>query len=350
MKNAILTAIFALLVTASSITSAHAQSKNALGTLAVSPDNKMLVAAGYNRVMYVCDPSDMSVKDRIYLGIVPYEAFFSNDGASLVLISSDRLINIYDTSTWKRKAEIQSTNDIAIAAASDEMAVLHGTKYSNGSRFTPIAVYDMSSGEKKREASFEIDANAIGTNADATQFVVLSRPKTDETEKKEKTPKVQGADKDEFELKHDGRTCEVLWLDKDLKETNRNKTWYSDSGTNQLMIKDGVANYIVYRNRCGTFTPEGETSLFKTGTSYNYGIGISKDGETVASGGLSTGMVMNMDKKTSVSFKHSRLQGFPEYFYGFAFGPDGTIYGGTNAWRIIKISPDGEVLGETPIF
>ncbi len=351
MKNAILTTLVLLLVTVHSVNTTHAQSKNALGALAVSPDNSMLIAAGYNRVMYVCDPADMSVKNRIYLGIIPYEVFFSKDGGSLVMFSSDRMIHVYDTSTWKRKADIQSTSDIAVAPDSDEMVVMHGTKYSGGARLTPVAVYDMATGQKKREATFEFEGSAIGTNSDGTQFAVLSRAKNDETEKKEKTPKeMSGAEKDEFELKHDGRTSEVLWLDKDLKETNRNKTWYSDYGTNQMLIKDGVAHYIVYRNRCGMFTPEGETSLFKTGTPYNYGIGISSDGKTIASGGLSTGMLMNMETKTSISFKHSRLQGFPEYFYGFTFGPDGTIYGGTNAWRIIKVSPDGEVQGETPIF
>jgi hypothetical protein len=209
----------------------------------------------------------------------------------------------------------------------------------------------MSTGQKKKEASFELDGVAVGTNGDASQIVVLSRSKTDEAEKKEKTPKeLEGLARDEFEQKHDGRTSEVLWLDGELKETHRYGTYYGDYGTNQLLVKDNVASFVSYRNKCAKFTPEGETSLFRTGTQYNYGIGVAPDQKLIASGGLATGMLMDMEKKTSISFDHNKLPGFPEYFYGFAFGPDGTIYGGTSAWRIIKVSPEGEVLSESPIY
>ncbi|QEG24149.1 PD40 domain-containing protein [Mariniblastus fucicola] len=351
MKKILLPAVCLLLLTISLATSSHAQTKSALGALAVSPDGKTLVAAGYNRVMYVCNPDDLTVNKRIYLNIVPYEAFFSSDGSSLVIFSSDKVITIYDTATWKRKAEIKKTYDIAIASKTNEMVVMHGTKYRDSKRFTPVAVYDLSTGEKKCETSFEMDGYAIGTNEDASQVIVISRARTDESEAKEKTPKeLEGMERDEFEQKHDGRIADVLWLDGELKETNRYSSFYSDSGNNVCLIKDHVATFIVYRNRCATLSPDGDIKLFRTGTSYNYGIGVSPDGKTLASGGLATGMVMDIDKKTSISFDHPRLPGFPEYFYGFAFGADGTIYGGTSAWRIIKISPEGEVLSETPIF
>lgn len=331
--------------------STQAQSKHALGTIAVSPDNSTLVAAGYNRVMYVCDPADLSVKERIFLEIIPSDASFTSDGKSLVIVSSDRFVNIYDTATWKKKAEILKAQDVSFAHDTNEMVVMHTPVYKDKKRFSPVAVYDMSTGEKKRDASFEIEGYAIGTNLNGSQTVLMSRPKTDETETKEKTPKeLKDLERAEFELKHDGRTAEVLWLNGDLKETARHKTWYSDSGTNHIFVKDGVATHLVYRNRCATFTPDGEATLFKTGTSFNYGMGVSRDMKTIAAGGLATGMVMDAATKTSISFKHSRLPGFPEYFYGFAIGPDGTIYGGTSAWRIVKVSPEGKVLSETPIF
>ena len=350
MKNIIAATVLCALLLATPAVS-QAQSKHALGTIAVSPDNSTLIAAGYNRVMYVCNPADLSVKQRIFLEIIPYDASFSNDGKSLAIVSSDRFVNIYDTATWEKKVEIEKAQDVVFAHGSNELVVMHATNLWRQKRTQPIAVYDMSTGEKKREASFEIEGYAIGTNEDASQVVLMSRPKTDETEPNEKTPKeLKELERAEFELKHDGKTSEVLWLDGELKQTNRNKTYYSDSGTNHVFVRDNIATHLVYRNRCAEFTPEGETKLFKTGTSFNYGMGVSRDMKTIAAGGLAMGMIMNTETKTSTSFKHSRLPGFPEYFYGFAIGPDGVSYGGTSAWRIIKISAEGKVISETPIF
>ena len=350
MRRAILSAIcFLVLFTTSN--ALLAQTKNALGALAVSPDNKTLVAIGYNRTMYVCDPSNMSVKDRIYLEIVPYEAWFSKDGKSLVVLSSDSFVNIYDTANWQRKAEIKKAKDVAIAAEKNEMIIMSGTNIRNSKRYTDITVHDMTTGEKKRAGTFEISGFAIGTNVDGSQIVMLSRARTDESEKKERPPKELKAEaRDEFTLRHDGRTTDVLWLDSELKETHRYLSFYSDGGVNQMWIKDGTANFVSYQNRCGSFTSDGETKMFRIEGSYNYGIGISRDGQSIASGGLSVGSITNATDKTSVTFKNSRLPGFPEYYYGFTFGPDGTVYGGTSAWRIIRISPEGKILDETPIY
>lgn len=350
MKNIIAATLLCAFLLATPDVS-QAQSKHALGTIAVSPDNSTLIAAGYNRVMYVCNPADLSVKQRIFLEIIPYDASFTSDGKSLAIVSSDRFVNVYDTTTWEKKAEIPKAQDVSFAHGSDELVVMLATNYRDKKRIQPIAVYDMSTGEKKREASFEFEGYAIGTNQDASQVVLMSRPKTDEAETKEKTPKeLKDLERAEFELKHDGKTAEVLWLDSELKETNRNKTFYSDSGTNHIFVKDNIATHLVYRNRCVQFTPDGQAKLFKTDTSFNYGMGVSRDMKTIAAGGLATGMVMNAETQTSTSFKHSRLPGFPEYFYGFAIGPDGIAYGGTSAWRIIKISAEGKVISETPIF
>jgi WD40 repeat protein len=350
MRRAILgTICFLVLFTTSS--ALQAQIKSALGALTVSPDNKTLVAIGYNRTMYVCDPADLSVKDRVYLEIVPYEAWFSKDGKSLVVLSSDGFVNIYDAANWQRKAEIKKAKDVAIAAEKNEMFIMSGTSIRDSKRYTGVAVHDMTSGEKKREASFEISGFAIGTNPEGSQIVMLSRARTDESEKKERPPKeLKGEARDEFTLRHDGRITDVLWLDGELKETHRYLSFYSDGGGNQMWIKDGTANFVSYQNRCGSFTPEGETKMFRVEGSYNYGIGISHDGNSIASGGLSTGSITNANNKTSVTFKNSRLPGFPEYYYGFTFGPDGFVYGGTSAWRIIKISPEGKILAETPIY
>ena len=126
MKNV----VFTLLLLLVSISTVHGQAENSLRALAISPDDKTLVASGLNRTLYVCDANDLSVKERFYLGVVSKELHFSKDGSTLVLFSNERTIYFYDTTTWKQKFEIESAADIAIAADADLIVVMHGTVYS----------------------------------------------------------------------------------------------------------------------------------------------------------------------------------------------------------------------------
>ena len=209
----------------------------------------------------------------------------------------------------------------------------------------------MNSGEAKHKASFEFEGHSIGTNPDATQVVLYSRTNKDKTEPKEKAPKqLLGLEKEEFELSHDGKTCEVLWLDGDLKKTQRNKTWYSEYGSGELAIKDNVATFVVYAKCCAMFKPTGETELFETGVPHSHGIRFSKDHRTLAAGSLASGAIMNLETKSALSFKVSSLPGFPEHLYGFAFASDGTLYASSSAWRVFKISSDGLLISAAPIF
>ena len=90
--------------------------------------------------------------------------------------------------------------------------------------------------------------------------------------------------------------------------------------------------------------------MFKLDNSYNYGIGVSVDQKVIMSGGLSDGTYTKVDGLNKVKFQPDRLSGWPEYFKGFAVAGDGTAYGSTSAYRVIKIKPGGQFEKSVPVY
>jgi hypothetical protein len=50
------------------------------------------------------------------------------------------------------------------------------------------------------------------------------------------------------------------------------------------------------------------------------------------------------------TFEIDRLPGWPEYYKGFGFGPDGTVYGVTTAYRLVRINKNGEAEKVVPVY
>ena len=72
-----------------------------------------------------------------------------------------------------------------------------------------------------------------------------------------------------------------------------------------------------------------------------YGAGHSADHSILATGSLADGVIIDFANNSDVSFDIDDLPGWPEYFSSFAISEDGTVYGATDAFRIIKITQAG---------
>ncbi|MGE0087200.1 MAG: hypothetical protein AB7S75_22575 [Desulfococcaceae bacterium] len=77
---------------------------------------------------------------------------------------------------------------------------------------------------------------------------------------------------------------------------------------------------------------------------------MSADQKIFMSGGLAHGTYTKIDGMNKSEFKPDRLPGCPEYFKGFAVAADGTAYGSTSGYRIIRIKPGGTVDKSFPVF
>ena len=108
--------------------------------------------------------------------------------------------------------------------------------------------------------------------------------------------------------------------------------------------------FVNYSNLNATVTPGGEVSLFQLDNSFNYGIGCSADQAILLTGGLSNGTYTKVEGMKQSKFDADKIPTWPEYFKSFTVGADGTAYGATSAFRVIRIKPDGTFDKSFPIY
>jgi hypothetical protein len=279
--------------------------KGALGAIAASPDGKTIVAAGDNRVLYVLD-----------IG------------------------------------EVGDAKSIAVAEKADIIVASGRAKGRNEKAITAVYGYSLATGKQVISAKVAVGVHAIGVLSDASRIFALSKPVKTDKEKKEKPPaNLKGLVKEEFKQKHDGKNAQFVTLDKVGKELGRYTTWYSSSSA-VLLAAEGKSIFAFnYSNINAELDRTGKkTTLFKSENGYNYGMGYSSASNAVASGGMGNGSIINLADGSATKFKIDRIGGWPEYFKGFSFAKDGTAYGGTTAYRLVKIGPDGKVEMVKPVF
>lgn len=346
--------IAGLLVAASALSAAAgaAVPKNALGAVAVSPDGAMVVAAGDNRVLYVVDPSSLEVQARVLLGINPQEAVFSKDGATLAVWDTGSNITFYNVADWTVKAKVGEAEAIAVAPGADVIAALgYARGGSDGAGETKVTLYALSDGSTKAEGVIAAQAKSIAAAPDGAAFAVLTQRQDSEAEAKADTPQeLSGLERSVFEQKHDGQVSSVVRLDGALKETGRADIWFSTYDQMIGAIDGETVWFAGYGNQNLKLTGDGEATLFAMAPGYLYGAGVAPDGKSIAGGSLRDGAILSLGDGSEKTFKLESLDGWPEYFEVFAFAPDGSVYGGTTAYRLIHVGADGAIKTAKPVF
>ncbi len=306
--------------------------KGALGALAVSPDGATVAAAGDNHALYLIDPATLEVRQRIHLGSNPQEMWYSADGKTLAVWTLDDEIRLLSTADWSLKATLPDVFQVAHAARADALVILGRPKCANDGATREFV--------------------GLAAKADASGFVLITKGVKDESEAKAETPKdLKGAEKETFELQHDGNTAEIVVLDGAGAETARVKSWYSQSGQLAGAHDGAQATFVGYGNENLTVKADGSlVGLFQGPTSYNYGIGVAPDQARIALGGLRHGSLVTLADQAGAVFELDQIQGWPEYYKGFAFAPDGSVYAGTTSFRLVHIGADGKIVAAKPVF
>ncbi len=341
-----------VLLTGSALVGAAAAAtpKNALGAVAVSPDGAMVIAAGDNRVLYVVDPTTLEVKQRVLIGLNPLEAVFSKDGATLAVWDTDGGITFLSTADWSVKTKATGAAAIAIAADGDVIVALGSAGYGDAPT-TAVTIYSLSDGAKKAESQMPGKGSSIVAAADGSAFAVLTERVESAGEAKADTPAdLADIAKDAFEQQHDGYVSEVVRLDGAGKETGRSPTWFGTYDSMSGTLVDGTAYFAGYSNKNLKITADGTSELFAMPGSYLYGFGVSRDGKVFAGGSLRDGGLYTVADGAGKTFEIDSLEGWPEYFEGFGFAADGAVYGGTTAYRLIHVAPDGTIRTSKPVF
>ena len=324
-----------------------------LGGLAValSPSGKVMVAAGDNRVLYVLDPAKMEVTNRVWLGTCIVDLQFNKDGSTVVAEDTDGTLHLIDAKTGKPGEKEQKAGQMSAARDADLVAGLNPDHNGHVIRF--LSLTDLSPKGKVAFAKGEKVAG-FGLDPEGTRLAVLLEAVNDDSEAKGGNPPadLKGLAADEFRLKNDGKTSRLLVFKvPDGSKVSERKLFYSRSITGVKVCFQGDNVLAVnYSNLNAQVNPKGEVTLFKLDNSFNYGIGVSADQKILLTGGLADGTYTKVADLAKARFQPDRLPGWPEYFKGFATAADGTAYGSTSGYRIIKINPGGGFDKSYPVF
>ena len=319
--------------------------KNALGAVAMSPDGKILVAGGDTRALYVLDPKNFEVIKRIWIQTNIYEMAFNRDGSTLVVEDTKETLYFFDTATWKIKNQVKKAGNFSAAPKVDLLAGMNP-----GYKKSRILLLSMSDGKQQGIIEHPGKALVIGLSPDGKKLVVLSDGPRDIEPKKKAPKKLRGLERAAFLQQHDGRTGVFTQYDVASGKQTRQQTVFYNPGGFVGMALAGDACYVLsYSNLNGKW--QGDSfEMFHSQNSYNYGAGVSSDHKRFATGGLRDLTYVELDGLKMLKQKISSLPGWPEYFKGFGFGPDGSLYGVTTAYRLVVISPQGKLVKVVPIY
>jgi hypothetical protein len=335
------------------LVSSVALAANPLGGLAValSPKGDVMVAAGDNRVLYVLDPAKLEVANRIWLGVCVVDLQFNKDGSMLLAEDTDGTLHQVDAKTWKPVKQMQKASLMSAAAKADLVAGLNPDTHGYVVQF--LSMVDLSEKGKVSFAKGE-KVVAMGLDAEGARLAVFLEAVNDESEPKGAAvpPDLKGLAADEFRLKNDGKTSRVMIFKvADGSKISEHKLFYSPSTSSWKVLFNGDNILLVnYSNLNAQINAKGEVSLFQLDNSFNYGIGVSADQKTILTGGLSNGSYTKVEGLSKTKFEPDRLPGWPEYFKSFTVGADGTAYGSTSAYRIMKLKPGGAFEKSVPVF
>ncbi len=341
-----------------SVQSVHAAiPKNALGAVATMPDGKTILAAGDNRVLYVIDAETLAVQKRIWLGVNPLAIIVSKDASKFAVHDTDSNVTLFDLNTFKPVHQFSKTaNAIAYAENTDTlyMAARPSGNHRTKTFKTKISNVVLSTNKVGLQLTVDIGVGAIGVEPDGSQITMVSSPirRTNAEEKAQPPKDLRGLERYLFQQKHDDAIAKVRVVGADGKEVTRFQTWFGSIGRDATVVKiNGKPTIVSYHQYGAQFDIQsGATQIFEGSKTYNYGIGGSVTAQRLVLGGLRTGATINTETGAITKFSIQRLGGgWPEYFKSFAVAKDGTVYGTTTAYRLVKILPDGQVDKVVPV-
>ncbi len=311
--------------------------------VAVTPDGTQLVAGGDSRALYVLDPQTLAVKQRVHLGRSIVALAYSADGKRL-WVESTSAVQMLDAAMWKVLETFENAESMSAATGAGLVAVQMRRK-------AQVLVLSMADGSQSAALPYDRMRSiaAYGLRPDGKQLALLYyRKQTDEEPKAaaKDTPKdLKGAALREFKQRNDGYQAQLLVFDVATGKTQLDKQlWYAaPGGKNALCWNKNSICVMTYSNQNARIDAQGKATYFELGNSYNYGLGVSADGAVVLSGGLRDGSRTTLGDNKSAAFRLDKLPGFPEYFKSFSLAADGTGYGGTSGWRVVRIDAEGAI-------
>ena len=322
-----------------------------LEAVAVRSDGKFVAVGGQNRVVYLVDAAAMTVKKRFWLVARVGAVAFSPDGSRLVVEDDADRVHLLDADTGKVIAKLDGLSGMAVSRKAGLIALYDTLKVEKtGLRLLSLA--DLT--DKGRIALPEQPA-AYTFDAEGKRIVVLSRSVAGDEERlplADAPAHLKGLARTEFQQKHDGYQSYLRTFDvgsgKMLREV---KLWYTSDSDSTLLVQAGEITYVYNRsNVCARIAADGATTLFQTVHRFNHGLGASENGKYILTGSLAEGSQGPSEGGRRVRFEVDVLPGQAEFFTRCAVRDDGSAFGVTTAFRLVKITREGRVEKAAPVY
>jgi hypothetical protein len=269
---------------------------------------------------------------------------FNKDGSTLVVEDTSETLYFINTRDWKVLNTVKKAGPMSAAPAVDLVAGI-----ASGYKKSTVKFLSMKDGTLKGKVEFPAKVISVGLDAGGTRLVLLAAGPKDQEPKKPAPKELKGIEKDTFKQENDGKVSILAEFEVPSGKKISEKTIFYSAGS-PLMVVGEKRTYIITYNNVNANIEGDKITLFKSKSSYNYGMGISPDRKAFLLGGLRQGTLVNAENLAMTTFKIDKLPGWPEYYKGFGFGPDGTGYAVTTAYRLVKIGKTGTIGKTVPIY
>ncbi len=311
--------------------------------IAMHPNGKTLIAGGKNRTLYTIDAKTLEVLERTYLGTTINKLSYSPDGTKLFVQDSEPDLHILNAKTLEITSTIADYGAMTIAPAANLMAAVD-INYKGDT----IALFDMEGTELKSLSFGEDDDIAtIGISPDGTKLAVFFDDVDSETEEDISWGNIpdsyEGFAKDIFSEQNDGEEARyILYSLPDFEVLADYVSYYTPYDKDLVFFQGDDALVISSNNENARYSIDETVEMWEwDGSSSAYGEGLSTDQNVLVVGGSGSATVIDYKNDSTLSFDLDDIPGASEYFRNFVVTDEGIIYGSTDAYRIVKVTPAG---------
>lgn len=318
-------------------------------TISVSPDGKTVLVGGSNRTVYTVSADTLAVTGRRYVPQLVRQ-ITHGAGGELVFFRDDAdVLTAYKVDGMSEAWKVSDVDDMAYDAETRTIAALDQHFKDDSVRLLQAATGD----QQARVAMGKIKANLIALAPGAGKALILTGyTKSDAEEKQEEPADLTKLQKADFKQKTDGYVSNVVTVDFEAGSFEMAETAYRVSYPKAVRFSGG--RMMVLRTNVDSMMlgPDGSGALIDLGEDYFNHAGIDAAGESyVLSKGVELRFVPVKGEGAEGVLKGDRLRGGPaEWITAMAEAPDGTLYFGTNAYRLLKVGPGRGRIEIMPVF
>ncbi|MBY6163156.1 hypothetical protein KUV73_19900 [Mameliella alba] len=338
--------IAGLAVAGVAASSAGAQS---IETISVSPDGKTLLVGGTNRTVYTVTAGTLEVTGRRYVPQLVRQIVHGADGEMVFFRDDADTLTAYKTADMSVAWKASDVDDMVYDARAGAIAALD-QHYKDDS----VTLFFAATGEQMaRVAMGKIKANLIALAPGADKAMVLTNyDKSDAEEKQDEPADLTKLQKADFKQLHDGYVSNVVSVDFGTGSFEMAETPYRVSFPKDVRMMGDQLMVLRTNFDSMMFSADGSGALIDLGEDYFNFAGMDAKGENyILTKGVDLRFVpVGKDGPEGV-LKGERLRGGPaEWVTAMTEAPDGTLYFGTNAYRLLKVGPDRGKIEIAPIF